>query len=720
MSRKHFASLSALALFFAGAASGQSPEKVSDKMPGPARTKPFAFPKAVTRTLANGLKVYVVSNSELPAVAVQLVLTSAGSANDPASKPGVANLAADMITQGTTKRSAQQIASAIDFIGGSLNAGAGSDSSNVALSVVKKDLDAGLELMSDVVRNAAFQDEELNRRRQQQLSNLQVQYSSASYLANIVFDRVLYGGHPYGLPGEGTPQSLRAVTRGDLAQFRDAHYVPNHALLAFSGDVTPEAAFAAAEKHFGAWARKDDASAAIAAPRFGSGLRITMIDKPDAVQTEIRVGRGGISRNHPDYIPLLVTNRIFGGGFNSRLSVEVRQKKGLTYGAYSGFETNKAGGSFNAATSTRTEATVEATKLVADLIQKMSSGEATQAEMDFARDYIVGVFPLQSETPAQVAGRVLAVAEFGLASDYYDTYREKIAGIGAAEIKRVAAQYFSTRDLEIVLAGNVSAFRDAIKKEFPGAKFEEIAFDQVDVLAASLRKPKEAAGAASPETATRAREIIAAAIEATGGADPIRKVGSVAFTATGKFESPQGAIDVTIKTNATFPDKLWLEVGTPFGAMQQGFDGKAGWVATPQGAIDLPPSQGPEAQRGMDLLGGLGLYRAALGGKLDANFAGEKDFSGKQTFVVDWNSAAGKVSLYFDAATRLLVGAAFRARTMQGEFDTVNTWSDFRAVDGVQFPYHWVTLRDGAKFSESQIGDLKFNVSIDAKQFSKP
>ena len=684
------------------AAAAQSTEKVSDKMPGPAPTKPFVFPKAATRTLPNGLKVFVVSNSELPAVAVQLVLTAAGSVNDPAGKPGVANLTADMIRQGTTKRSAQQIASTIDFVGGDLSASAGSERSSVNLSVVKKDLDTGLELMSDVVRNAAFQDEELNRRRQQLLSNLQVQYADAGYLANVALDRTLFGSHPYALPGEGTPQSVKAITRADLAQFRDAYYVPNQALLAFAGDITPEAAFAAAEKHFGAWSRKDSPATATGSPRYGSGVRITMIDKPDAVQTEIRVGRSGVPRNHPDYIPLSVANRIFGGGFNSRLSVEVRQKKGLTYGAYSGFASQKMGGSFSASTSTRTEATVEATRLVVDLIQRMSTGEATQAELDFARDYLVGVFPLQSETPAQVAGRVLAVQEYGLPLDYYDTYREKVAATGLAEVKRVAQPYFATDNLEIVLAGNVGAFREAIKKEFPSAKFQEIPFDQVDLLAADLRKPKEAATAASPESIAQAKQIVAAAIEASGGAAAIQRITSVAFAGSGELHAPQGVFPTTVKTSAQFPDKVWLElqiVGAGF-TIQTGFDGKTVWQASPQGTNEFPASMNTESQRGIDLLGGWGVYRYALEGKLDAGFAGEKDFQGKKALAVEWQANAGKVTLFFDPSSRLLVGAAFRARTPQGEIDTVNIWSDHRAVEGVQFPFHWLTLRNGAKFSE--------------------
>ncbi len=722
MSRHRFAALTLAVLACAAPATPQGEAaRVSDQMPGPAAAKPFTFPQAATRTLANGLRVFVVSNSEQPAVTARLVLTGAGSVNDPAGKPGVAAMTADMLTQGTRTRSAQQIAEAIDFVGGTLSAGAGNDSTSVTVTVVKKDLATGLDLLADVVLRPAFAAEELDRRRQQLLSSLQVQYADADYLATAVFDRVVFRGHPYGLPGTGTPDSVRSLTSADLAAFREARYLPGEALLAFAGDIAPEAAFGAAEKYFGDWRSAGRASGTFPpSPGATPGQRIFLIDKPDAVQTQIRVGRPGITRNHPDYIALLVANRVFGGGFNSRLSTEVRQKKGLTYGAYSGFESNKLGGSFSASTFTRTEATVEATRLVVNLIQQMSTGAVTPEELDFARDYLAGVFPIQSETPGQVAGRVLTVAEFNLPADYNDTYTQKIRAVGPAEV-RAMGKYFATREtLDIVVAGNVAAFREALKKEFPDAAWEEISFDQVDLLSPDLRKKKAAAAAASPEASAHAREIIAAAMQAAGGAAAVARIQTVAFTAQGEFQSPQGPVLVDVKFQSALPDKLWMELVLPFGLMQQGYDGKVGWLSSPQGAMDLPATQNSEAQRGIDLVGGWGVFRQAAAGQIEAAFAGEKDFQGKKALGVDWNAASGKVTLFFDRETRLLVGAAYVARTLQGEFDTVQVWSDFRAVDGVQFPFHWLTLRNGAKFSEQKVRELRLNPALDPALFAKP
>jgi len=511
----------ALLAFVAGAASAQQAESPSHEsgdesssqkggtgvvppgvnleaqMPPAGEPRPFNFPNAAEKTLANGLRVFVVTDHSEPAVAARLLILSAGSIKDPRDIPGVAQMTANMLTQGTEKRSARDIAEAIDFVGGSLSASAGKDATTVMLDVVKKDLDTGLDLMSDAVLHPAFKAEELERQRQQLLSGLTVQYSDPDYLASTIFSRVVYGDSPYGWPEDGTPETATKLDPAQLAKFHDANYAPGQALLAFAGDITPEAAFAAAEKYFGAWPKTMVTIAPPVAPPPTSGMHIWLIDKPDAVQTQIRVGKLGIRRGDPNYIPVVVMNRIFGGGYNSRLNTEVRVKKGLTYSAYSSFNPHEYAGSFAVGTYTRTAATVDATKLVVDLIAKMSTGDVTPHEMDFARDYLAGVYPIQSETAEQVADRVLTVVAYGLPRDYNYTYTERISAVTSAQVRDMAQKYLSADDLDLVLAGNVSAFRDALKAAFPNAKYDEIPFDQVDVLSPDLRASKGAAAAVS-------------------------------------------------------------------------------------------------------------------------------------------------------------------------------------------------------------------------------
>jgi zinc protease len=471
-------------------------------MPPPAAPRPFTFPASISRTLPNGLRVFVVparppgTNAPVdPAVSVELLIRNAGAARDPQGKPGLAEFAGDLLRQGTEKRTAQEIAAAIDFVGGTLTAGAGRDSTTLRVSVVKKDFDLGMELLSDITLHAKFAPEEISRRQQRALSGFRVDYSDADYLASAVFRRMVFGLSPYGTPADGTPGSVRSFTREDLVAFRDQFYLPNESILAFAGDITPEEAFTAAEKYFGNWAKKVSIPPEVNPPQRPEGLHILVVDKPDAVQTQIRVGRLGIPRNHPDYLPLTVTNYIFGGGFNSRLNTAIRVSRGLSYGANAGFATGLYAGNFVADTYTRTEATVDATKLVLEEIAKMAGGEVTDAELNVARDYLAGVFVIGSETPSQIAGRVTNAAFYGLPDDYNQTYPAKVRGVTAEQVRQMVARYFHADNQDLVLVGNAAAFREALRAVFPTASYEEMAADHLDLLAPDLRKAEGAPAA---------------------------------------------------------------------------------------------------------------------------------------------------------------------------------------------------------------------------------
>jgi zinc protease len=469
--------------------------KLVEQMPPASAPRPFAFPTPVSKTLPNGLRVFVVSARARgndapvdPAVSVELLIRNAGSSRDPQNRPGLADFTGSLLTQGTGKRTAQEIAAAIDFVGGRLSAGAGRDSTTLGVTVVKKDFELGMDLLSDITLRAKFAPEEIARRQQRMLSGFRSQYQDADYLASAVFRRTVFGTSPYGMPPDGTPASVSAITREDLAAFRDQYYLPNESIMAFAGDITPEEAFAAAEKYFGAWQKKTVAPPKITLPSEVRGLHIRVVDMPDAVQTQIRVGRLGIPRNHPDFLPLSVTNHIFGGGFNSRLNVATRVNRGLTYGARAGFSGALYAGDFAVDTFTRTETTVETTRVILDELRKMSSGEVSMNELNVARDYLAGVFVIATETPDQVAGRVTNAAFYGLPDDYNRTYPAKIRGTSAEQVERMANRYLGADNQNVVLVGNAAAFRDELKAAFPMAKYEEIAAANLDLSVPDLRE----------------------------------------------------------------------------------------------------------------------------------------------------------------------------------------------------------------------------------------
>ncbi len=694
--------------------------KLVPEMPAPGAPTHFNFPDTATKTLANGLRVFVVTDHSEPAVAVRLVTLSAGTIKDPAGMPGVAQMTANMLTQGTEKRSARDIAEAIDFIGGSLEASASADATDVSLDVVKKDLPTGLDLMSDVVLHPAFRAEELDRQRQQLLSGLTVQYSDPDFLASAAFSRVVYGNSPYGSPAEGTPETIKKLDPQILAKFHDTNFAPNQSLLAFAGDITPDEAFAMAEKYFGTWPTVQVVVTSPATPSAAQGLHIWLIDKPDAVQTQIRVGKLGIQRSDPNYVPVVVMNRIFGGGYNSRLNTEVRVKKGLTYGAYSSFNPHRQAGSFSVATFTRTAATVDATKLVVDLIAKMSTGDVTPQEVDFARDYLAGVYPIQSETAEQVASRVLTVVAYDLPKDYNYTYPDRIRGVTSAQVKEMAQKYLGTENLDIVLAGNVSAFRDNLKKTFPNAKYDEIPFDRVDILAPDLRKAT--AAPATGASIEQGRQILLAAAKVAGG-DSLASLSALKMTEDGKIIVPDGDVPRSVKWVVSYPDRARGEFSLSGHNIVQVCDGRSAWVQMGTETRDATPMK-REFLRAISLYGGgWGLYREVLAGKISgpAIWAiGDEDIDGKKTTGVAVDAGFGAIKLYFDPATHVLVAARYQSSGAHGASDNEQRWSDYRTVEGRQFAFSTVVYRDGVKYMESTIQQLDLNPTVDDALFAMP
>ena len=280
-------------------AAAQVPNWPSETPPRPLQAREVTFPPYEITSLKNGLQVVVVQHHEQPVVTLRL-LVRAGGAQDPPRKQGVAALAAALLDQGAGTRSAAQIADSIDTIGGALSTGAGSDLSVADVLVMKDGLAFGFDLLADVVRRPAFHPQELDRQRQQALSGMRVNYEDPDSVASLVFDRLVYGFHPYGLPNTGTPESLAGITVDDLRAFHKTWFVPNNAILGIVGDITTAEALAAAEKAFGDWQPGELPTADHPAPPPPT-RRLVVINKPDAVQTEVRVGHVALPRTHPDY-----------------------------------------------------------------------------------------------------------------------------------------------------------------------------------------------------------------------------------------------------------------------------------------------------------------------------------------------------------------------------------------------------------------------------------
>ncbi len=469
----------------------------SERPPRALDAHPVTFPSYELRTLANGLQLVVVRQSEQPVVNVRMLIR-AGSAQDPTDKPGVAEMVATLLDQGTTSRSAAEIADTIDFMGGGLGIGAGTDLSYANTILLQSKLDEGLALLADVIRRPAFAAEELERQREQVLSALKVSYQDPDYVAGAVVERLIFGFHPYGKPGNGTPESVAALTRDDLVAFHTQWYHPNNTLIAIVGDVGVDAATAAVEKAFGDWPR-GTAPAITSTEPPDPTRRIVVVDRPGAVQTEIRVGQLAIRRDHTDYMPLNMAVKILGGEGGNRLQGVLRSDRGLTYGASADMDAFQRSGAIVADTDTRTETTVEALRLTVDEFIRLQQEAVNERELDSAQAFLAGNFALTIETPDAIALKVLNAIFYGLDLKDLPDYPQQVYRVTTDDIQRVSRAYLRPSRLAIVLVGDASKFASQLKKA-GFDNYELVKLDELDLAAVNLKRGRRAAAIVSSPT----------------------------------------------------------------------------------------------------------------------------------------------------------------------------------------------------------------------------
>jgi len=459
-----------------------------ERPPGPLEARPVDFPPYAIRTLANGLQVVVVPQHEQPAVSYRLIV-KAGAMQDPDNRPGVSALVAALLNQGTTTRSAGEIATAVDSAGGFLGVGSGNELTYISGAVIKDRTDAALDLVSEIVQHPAFSPQELDRQRRQILSSLQVSYDDPDYLATLVFDRVVYGDHPYGRPM--TAESVSRITREDLVAFHQAWFAPNNALLAIVGDLPEDEAFGVAERAFGSWAPQDVPSVTPPAPP-APARRLVIIDRPGSAQTEMRVGHLGISRTDPSYLPFDLAIRILGGEGANRLFGVLRSDRGLTYGASASLNTYRNTGMVVAETDTRTAATAEALRLMVDEFWRLQREPVGRGELSGVRQFVGGNYPLTIESPAAIAEQVLAHLFYGLDPSEIETYRDRVDRVTPGDIQRAARNLLHPDALSIVLVGDASAFADDLRA-LGFTEFDRIPLSQLDLNTPGLRRAPSAA-----------------------------------------------------------------------------------------------------------------------------------------------------------------------------------------------------------------------------------
>lgn len=403
----------------------------------------------------NGMTVLVLEQHFLPIVEVHSLIKT-GSAQDPPEKAGLANLVASLLDEGTTTRTSKQIAEQIDFVGGSLEVKASEDFTTASARVLKKDVDLGFTLLADMLQHPAFYKQEFERIRTQILGEMASDNDDPGHVAMKAFNQLVFHGHPYRWPLNGTEETLGKITVADVAAFYAKEYVPGQVILTVVGDVTVDQVAALVQTHFGAWKKSPVPSRNVRKPGALEKKTVQLIEK-DLTQSSIVLGHGGINRTNPDFYAVTVMNFILGaGGFSSRLMDSIRDKQGLAYGIMSHFDARLMPGSFWISLQTRSETTNQAITGVLAEMKGIRDAPVSDQELAEAKSFLVGSFPLRLDSTAKLA-QVLAQVEFyGLGFEYFSQYPKWIERVTKEDVQRVAKQYLDPQRYALVVVGNLA------------------------------------------------------------------------------------------------------------------------------------------------------------------------------------------------------------------------------------------------------------------------
>jgi zinc protease len=644
-------------------------------------------------------------------------------------------------------------------------AGTGSDLTFINAAVMRDSLDVAMQLVADVARNPAFSPQEIERQRQQMLSAMKVSYEDPDYIAGTVFDRLVYGFHPYGKPESGTPASLGSLSREDLIEFHKRWFGANNAILAVVGDVTHARAFEAAEKAFGNWGKVEvPVTKASDVPQ--PTRRVVIVDRPGAVQTEIRVGHVGLPRRHKDYLALDLATKILGGEGGNRLHRVLRSERGLTYGAEADLHALKDTGDIVVNTDTRSETTAEALRLIVDEIWKMQKQRVQARELADAQAYLTGSFPLTIETPSAIALQVLNAVFYGLDLGELQNYRDRVNAITPDDIQRVAQQYLHPDRLSIVLVGDGSVFA----KDLTAAGFdqvERIPLASLDLDSPDLRrKTADAEGRSSGPQVGRSsgpqvhrsagpvvsavawtqgprdprtqgpqdprtqgppdqrtpnpavRDLVDRAIKAKGGLALLRGIKTVKATSVTTFATPQGARMVSATTYVRYPGQFRMDARGPEGTIIQTFDNGTVWVADDSGTREAPPQFAAILKNGVqrDIIS---MLLALKDNRVAARRGADVMLEGKSLPSLDVDVAPSKrVTLVFDPDTGLLLSQRYGGGP--GDPATEESFFDYRDVQGMQVAFRIRVRVEGQPPIERVTQTIDFNVPVDASLFTKP
>jgi len=438
---------------------------MAERLPRPkaGEPRPYQFPRFERAVLPNGMKLVVAPISKLPIVTIS-VLVDAGAVADPPERSGLAQLTARLLLEGTTSADGTAITDRFERLGASIDSHADWDAAAVNVTTLTDKLAESFDLLGSVLRRPGFNEREVERLKAERLAELLQQRAEPRGLADELFSRFLYDGRSrYALPDGGDETSVRGLTRAEVVRFYEARYSPASMTMIVVGDVETRALERMAAAVFGDWTGPltTPASASDEPARRSRALHI--VNKPDAPQSELRIGHVGLPRHHPDYFPAVIMNAVLGGLFSSRINLNLREVHGYTYGANSYFDWRRQRGPWVVATAVASEVTHAAATEVLKEIDRFRSAPISEDELTLATSYLDGVFPIRFETTSAIASALTTLVVYDLPDDWYDEYRARVRAVTSGDVLVAAERHLHPEAMQMVVVGSAAAVREGME-----------------------------------------------------------------------------------------------------------------------------------------------------------------------------------------------------------------------------------------------------------------
>jgi predicted Zn-dependent peptidase len=709
---KRFVFLTLALVFALGATAGDAAAKKPwEKFKYP-ELGDITIPDYERHVLANGMTVFLLEDHTWPLVEGRVIVRT-GAAFEPAGKIGLASVTGNVIrTGGTTNISADELDEKLERMGGTIESWITDTSGNLNFSFLSQDAETGLDLVADIMRNPAFEQDKIDVAMEGEKAGVARRNDDLNSLVGREIQRAVWGeDHPYARNTEYA--TLQAVTRDDVVGFYDYFYHPDNMMVAVWGDFDPAQMLAALEARFGDWpAGNVEVPELPNEPTQTQRRRVLVADKTDVNQARFAMGHIGMRADDEDYYSMSVANRILGGGFGDRLFNEVRTNRGLAYNVGSttgaGFATP---GVFQAYCGTKSETTEEAIGVVIDTIEEMRAEPVSEDELADAKEAMLNSNVFNYVQPSQVLTRKMNLEYLGYPDDFLERYNESVRAVSQEDVQSVMQRRVDPDKFAIVAVGKT--------EDWDG---DLTAFGPVEELDISIPEPE---GPEFPEPTDEAvekgRAVLAAAATAHGGS-ALSSIKSVRQTASLGLSVQGMELAATVEANFIFPDRMANKINLPFGEVIQVVDGESGFTKSPQGlqdmgADELAEARGQIVEDTLYLLGNFDRFPVQL---LESEDVNGMTCDVVLVWIDDTNDRWLK--MYFDPTTNVIVRTQQKTKDMVTQTPGMGhtDYSDIREVSGVKTPYKWVQFFDGNQIIDGELTSIELNPTIDESLFERP